>query len=135
MNGRMFCFMLVMIISSSSALAFTDSLWIVGAEGYAGDLVTVEVWLQFEGSGSGDSISAFVILLTWDADVCTVEAIAPGQDFEEANWWFPQLQIDNEGTDGPPSVPKIGVGAYQCNPPIGCPFVEPGTHLAVTYSQ
>ena len=53
--------MLAMTISSSSALAFTDSVWIVGAEGYAGDLVTAEVWLQYEGSGGTDSIGAFDI--------------------------------------------------------------------------
>lgn len=126
MNGRMLCFMLAMIISSSSALAFTDSVWIVGAEGYAGDLVRVEVWLQYEGGGLGDSMSAFDIPLTWNAGVCTVEAVTIGDDFR---WFQRQALIDNQGVAGPPSVPKTCASAFMIMP-IGPPFVDRGTHLA-----
>jgi hypothetical protein len=130
MNRKSLCLVLAILISSSS-FAYTDSLWIVEAEGYAGDLVTVEVWLQYEGSGGTDSIGAFDIALTWDASVCTVEAITIGQDFAEAHWTH-YTTVDNAGTNGPPLIPKIALSAYYCNPPVGCPCVERGTHLAAT---
>ena len=127
MSSRLFTVSLTLLISSS-CFAFTDSLWIVGAEGWPGDLVTVEVWLQYEGGGPGDSIASFDILLTWDASVCTVENITIGQDFLDARL-LDQSKIDNYGTQGPPAVPKIAVSAvgHQWSG-----FVERGTHLAGT---
>jgi hypothetical protein len=127
----MFFLALAMFISSSS-FAFTDSLWIVGAEGYyvAGDLVTVKVWLQYEGGGGSDSIIAFDIPLTYDAAVCTVETIAIGSRFAA---WTDRSRIDNQGIHGPPAVPKIGISAFTL-PPFGPPPIPRGNHLAGTVS-
>lgn len=127
MNGKIFWVALAVFISSS-CLAFTDSLWIVGAEGYPGDLVTVEVWLQYEGGGPSDSMSAFAIPLGWCAGVCSAEAITIGQDFVDAGL-TDLSKIDNSGTDGPPPVPKIGMLVI---PFDLIDFVERGTHLAAT---
>jgi hypothetical protein len=132
MNGKML-FLTLSVLVSSSSFTFTDSLWIVGAEGYAGDLVTVEVWLQYEGGGVTDSIAGFDIPLTWDASVCTVEAITFGPDFREHRWpWICNYRIDNHGTDGPPAIAKVGLTAYSSTVPFGELNVERGTHLAAT---
>jgi len=113
---------------------FTDSLWIVGAEGYPGDLVSMEVWLQYEGGGYGDSISAFDIPLTFDAAVCTVEAITIGPDFRNIFGhidWTDASIIDNQGIQGPPPAPKIAISAFTF--PIACGIPVPrGIHLAGT---
>jgi hypothetical protein len=127
MNQKLLCFVLAAFFSTSS-FAFTDSLWIVGAEGRPGDLVTVEVWLQYEGSGPGDSMQSFDIPITWDANVCTVEGITIGTDFGH---WVDQSHSDNVGTDGPPAVPKLvatALGGFGPWPR----WVERGTHLAAT---
>ncbi|KPJ48830.1 hypothetical protein AMJ40_06790 [candidate division TA06 bacterium DG_26] len=116
-------------LCATSALSYTDSLWIDAGSGNAGELVPVEVWLQYEGGGLTDSLEGFDILLTWDASICTVEAITVGPDFSA--WDFIE-RIDNNGVNGPPSVPKISISAYTFGPPIGPPFVERGTHLAAT---
>ena len=115
---------------SSSSLAFTDSLWIVGNGGYPGDLVSVEVWLQYGGSGPGDSMAGFDIPLTWDAAVCTVEAITIGTDFIDCIGldWRDRSRIDNAGTLGPPAISKIGITAYT----LWTNYVAHGTHLAAT---
>jgi hypothetical protein len=127
MNRKLLCLALAVFFSTSS-FAFTDSLWIVGAEGLPGDLVTVEVWLQYEGGGPGDSMQSFDIPLTWDANVCTVEGITIGTDFGH---WVDQSHSDNVGTDGPPAVPKLvatALGGFGPWPR----WVERGTHLAAT---
>ena len=126
MNGRMFRLALAVVISSS-VYGYTDSLWIVGGEGYPGELATVEVWLQYEGGGGGDSMSAFDIPLTWDASICTVEAITIGLEFE---WWTNKSRIDNDGTKWPPAVPKIGLSVFTFY--IFGPPVHRGAHLAGT---
>jgi hypothetical protein len=131
MSSRLFIASLALLISSSS-FAFTDSLWAVGGGGYRpGELVTVEVWLQYEGGGPGDSMAHFDILLTWDAGVCTVEALTIGSDFAE---WDDYAWIDNQGTQGPPSVPKLMASAFTFGPPIGPPYIPRGTHHAATIS-
>jgi hypothetical protein len=125
MNGKILWLAVAMFVSSSS-FAFTDSLWIVGAEGYAGGPVTCEVWIQYEGEGVGDSISAFDIPLTYNATVCTVETITIGTDFAA---WTDRSRIDNQGIQGPPAFPKIGISAFTL-PPFGPPPIPRGTHLA-----
>jgi hypothetical protein len=133
MNGKIFWLALAMFVSSSS-FAFKDSLWIMGTEGCAGDLVTVEVWLQYEGGGPGDSISAFDIPLSWDASICTVEAITIGPDFRNiAGYcdWTDASIIDNQGTHGPPAIPKITISAFTFRIACGIP-VPRGDHLAAT---
>ena len=127
--GKRFLAILVAALISSSGYAFTDSLWIVGAEGDPGDLVTVEVWLEYEGGGVGDSISSFDIPLTWDASVCTVEAITIGADFAG---FTDMSRIDNQGTQGPPSQAKIALSVFTLGWPIGPPAVPRGPHLAAS---
>jgi len=129
MSSRLFTVSLALLISSSS-FAFTDSVWIVGAEGYPGDLITAEIWLQYEGGGPGDSIIGFDIPLTYDASVCTVEAITIGTDF----WpiWRDFSTVDNQGTQGPPEVPKISVCAVTSPAVISWYPIPRGTHLAAT---
>jgi len=118
-----------LVVSISGSLhAFTDSLWMVGGQGCPGNVVTVEVWLQYEGGGSGDSISAFDIPLTYDATICTVETITIGPDFA----WDQKTRIDNDGRQEPQGVPKIGISAFTFGPPIGPPFAGRGKHLAAT---
>ena len=126
MNRRIFSLALATFISSS-CLAFTDSLWIVGAEGYPGDLVTVEAWLQYEGGGPGDSISAFDIPLTWDASVCTVEALSLGSEFAARGYTFLTL-VDNQGIEGLPPTPKVSMSAFTFDQPVD--WVPRGSHLA-----
>ena len=117
------------VLFTTRAFPYVDSLWIAGGVGSPGDLASVEVWLQYEGGGVTDSLEAFDIPLTWDAQICSVEAITVGPDF--ATWTF-QGTIDNNGTEGPPALPKVGLSAYTYGPPIGPPFVERGTHLVAT---
>jgi hypothetical protein len=110
----------------------TDSLWIVGGAGSAGDVVTVQIWLKYIGDGwSGDSMSAFDIPLAWDAAVCTVEAVTIGSDFSE---WTDMSRIDNQGTEGPPSVSKLVASAFTFGPPVGAAYIPRGTHLAASIS-
>jgi hypothetical protein len=116
------------VLGGGAIDAFTDSVWIVGGDGYPGDLVTAEVWLQYEGGGYGDSISGFDIPLTWDASVCTVEAITIGPRFCA---WTQQNRIDNQGTQDVPPVPKVGLTAFTFGP-LSPPFCPRGTHLAAT---
>jgi len=107
-----------------------DSLWIVGAGGgYPGDLLTVQVWLQYEGGGPGDSVSSIDIPLTWDAAVCTVEGLTIAPDFAA---WTDMSRIDNQGTQGPPPVPKLIVSLFTWGPPFNPPYVSRGSHLAAT---
>jgi hypothetical protein len=106
-----------------------DKLWILGGEAALGELMTAEVWLAYEGGGPDDSISSFDIPLTWDASVCTVETLTIGPDFSE---WTDVSQIDNEGSGGPPSVPKVALSAYTLGPPVGPPALPQGTYLAGT---
>ena len=120
---------LSLVFICSLCHAFTDSLWIVAGGGFPGDPITVEVWLQYEGGGAGDSISSFDIPLTWDAMVCTLEALTIGPDFSA---WMNVSRIDNQGTEGPPPVAKTSVSALTFGPPIGPPQVPRGTHLAAT---
>jgi len=127
MRGRL-AIVILAIPMASSSYAFTDSLWIVGAEGSPGELVTVEVWLQYEGDGEADSISAFDIPLTYDADICTVETITIGPDF---TFWDDRSRIDNQGMHGPPAVAKIGISAFTLTP-HGPPPVPRGTRIAAT---
>jgi hypothetical protein len=89
----------------------TDSLWVIGSHGRPGESVRVAVWLQYEGGGYGDSMGALDVLLTWDAAVCTVEDVTLGPDFTEAGW-ADMIQIDNQGSEGPPSIPKIAISSY-----------------------
>lgn len=129
MSSRLFTASLVLLVSSS-AFAFTDSVWVVGAQGIPGYRVDVEVWLQYQGAGPGDSLYSFDIPLTYNAAICTVEAITLGPDF---SLWRDWSKIDNQGTQGPPAVPKVSVGGFTfwpmfCNPPP----VSTGTHLAAT---
>ncbi|KPJ49816.1 hypothetical protein AMJ40_04675 [candidate division TA06 bacterium DG_26] len=118
-----------LVFISSFCYAFTDSLWVVAGGGFPGDPITVEVWLQYEGGGAGDSISSFDIPLTWDATICTLEALTIGSDFSA---WINMSRIDNQGTQGPPPVAKASVSAFTFGPPIGPPQVPRGTHLAAT---
>jgi hypothetical protein len=111
MNEKLACLALAATVGSS-ALAYTDSIWISPAEGDPGDLVSVDVWLQYNGGGQGDSISAFDIPLTWDASVCSVEAITLGYWFRTGDW-VDASRIDNQGMMGPPSVPKLTLSAYR----------------------
>jgi len=127
MRGRL-AIVILAIFTGSSSSGFTDSLWIVGAQGYPDGLVHVEVWLQYEGDGEADSISAFDVPLTYDADICTVETITIGPDF---TFWDDRSRIDNQGTQGPPAVAKIGVSAFTFTP-HGPPPVPRGTHIAAT---
>jgi hypothetical protein len=109
-------------------LSYTDSLWIMGGDGYLGDLVPVEVWLQYDGGGYGDSITSFDIPLTYDASVCTVEAITIGTEF---TGWRDQSRIDNQGGQGPPELPKIAISAFTLCPMCFYP-VPRGTHHVAT---
>lgn len=117
------------IFSVGSSCAFTDSVWIVGAEGCPGDLAPVQVWLQYEGKEETDSVCAFDLLLTYDATVCTVEAITIGSDFSQ---WTDQSRTDNVGTQRPTSISKMSVTAFTFRPPIGPSPVARGSHLAAT---
>jgi len=108
----------------------TDSLWLVGGSGYPGDLVPVEVWLQYQGGGAGDSMASFDIPLAYDATICTVEAITLGPEF--LGLWMDLSRIDNQGTQGPPAIPKVNVGGWTSSVPICGPPVPRGTHLAGT---
>ena len=118
------------VYATIAPIQYTDSVWVIGAEGVAGALVSAEVWLQYNGNGTPqDSISSFGINLRWNADICTVEAIHIGSDFQ----WTDASKIDNQGVGGPPDgVPKISINAFTFGPPVGGPFVERGTHLAAT---
>jgi len=127
MNKKMLTILLTAFVSSL-AYGFTDSLWIVEAGGNPGDLVSVEVWLQYEGSGFGDCMSAFDIPFTYDATVCTVEAITIGPDF---SLWEDQSRIDNQGTQGAPEVPKIGISAITTTANGSSP-VSRGVHLVAS---
>jgi hypothetical protein len=103
---------------------------VIGGEGNAGELVSAEVWLQYNGDGTdADSIASFNVTLYWDAAVCTVEAIHIGSDFDE---WIDGSVTDNEGVSPPDGVSKIGIIAYTFGPPVGGPYVERGTHLGAT---
>ncbi|KPJ50702.1 hypothetical protein AMJ40_02125 [candidate division TA06 bacterium DG_26] len=126
---RRFLAIVVAAFVSGSCYAFTDSLWIVGAEGNPGDLVTVEVWLEYEGGGATDSISSFDVPLTWDATVCTVETITIGADFAG---FTNMSRIDNQGALGPPAVPKLSLSVFTLGWPIGPPAVPRGPHLAAS---
>jgi len=105
-----------------------DSLWIVGGDGSSGDLAAVQVWLKYEGGGPGDSMSSFDIPLTWDAAVCSLETITVGPDFVD---WTDVSRIDNQGTEGPPAVPKVSVSVFTFGPPYA-PQAPGGQHLAAT---
>jgi len=112
-----------------SVHGFSDSVWVVSTVGEPGQLMPVEIWMEYEGGGSRDSVSAFDILLSFDARVCTVEAYALGQDFSK---WTNQSRIDNRGIQEPPAVSKIDLSAFTFGPPVGVPFVARGRHLAAT---
>lgn len=117
------------VYATVAPVQYSDSAWVIGGEGNAGELVSVEVWLQYNGDGTEqDSISSFGINLRWNADICTVEAIHIGDDFE----WTDASRIDNQGVAGPPDVPKMSISAFTFGPPVGGPYVERGTHLAAT---
>jgi len=129
MNRKLLIMLLAVCVSGSAQSQFTDSVWIVGGNGEEGELVSVEVWLQFNGAGPPDSIALFDIPLTYDATVCTVETITLGPDFSA---WLDKSRIDNTGAQGPPAISKIGVSTFTFGPPIGPAPVERGTHLAAT---
>gem|GEM_PF-1665486 len=122
------------LVSIPAHAQFTDSLWIVGAEGQPGELVNIEVWLQYEGGGASDSMSSFDIPLTWDAAVCTVEAYTIGTDFIDlvGQDWLDVSIIDNVGAAGPPPVSKLTMSCFTFGPPIGAPFVARGPHPAAS---
>jgi hypothetical protein len=124
MNRKLFAILLAVYILGSTHGQSADSLWIVGGEDEAGEMVSVEIWLRY---GHPDSIALFDIPLTYDAAVCTVEAITIGADFAA---WLDESRIDNVGAQGPPAISKIGVSALTLGPPIGPPWVEGGDHLA-----
>lgn len=129
MGKKLLCVLLAACVPGG-VHGFTDSLWIVARDGAPGALVPVQAWLQYEGAGPDDAISAFDIVLTWDASVCTVEAVTIGAAFVEARWWTGS-RIDNEGTAGPPAVPKISASSFSMMP-IGPPYLERGTYLGAT---
>jgi len=129
MDKRWFVVPLAVCICGTGYSQFTDSVWITGGQGNPGDLVSVDVWVHYCGSGPGDSIALFDIPLTYDPMVCTVDVITVGPDF--ANW-VDVSRIDNGGTQGLPATAKIAVSAYTLGPPIAASFVEGGSHLAAT---
>ena len=62
----------ILVLSTLALLAasnpvhaqFTDSLWVMGGQGSPGDLIQVEVWMQYEGGGVTDSVSYIPTMLT-----------------------------------------------------------------------
>ena len=116
-----------------AATGFTaDEMWVVGAEGSQGDLVTVEFWFTYDSHFAGDQLSAFDCPIEFEADVCTVEAITIGTDFMNGiRDWTDASKIDNQGTQGPPAVPKIAISAFTLCPMCFYP-VPRGTHHAAT---
>lgn len=132
MSTRFFGLLLLLSVSSLS-YASTDSLWVVGGAATPGELLTVEVWLRYEGSGPDDSMSAFDIPLVWNAAICTVEAVTIGTDFIDSAGldWTDVSKVDNTGSSGAPGVPKLLLSAFTFGPPFA-PFVARGSHLAAT---
>ncbi|KPJ49812.1 hypothetical protein AMJ40_04650 [candidate division TA06 bacterium DG_26] len=138
MNAKLLLAFVATVCLAATGFAFTDNVWVIGEDGGTGDLVTAEVWLEYEGAGTlADSMSAFDVILTWDASVCTLETITIGPDFFNVggtglNWNYLPFLIDNQGTAAPLGVAKCDAYAYTLGPPIGAPFMVRGTHLAAT---
>ena len=130
MNQKLLCLVLAVFCSTVS-LAFMDSLWVVGGEGVPGGLVPVEVWLEYEGAGGEDMLSAFDVPLTWEAALGTLELISLGPDFVAERWWH-QSRIDNQGVLGAPHISKAGLSSFHMGMGVSRWFVERGSHLAAT---
>ncbi len=106
-------FTFCLLVTSISHSQLVDSVWVNRVEGQPGELVSMEVWLQWP----RDSLESYEIHLTWDATICTVEAV----NVNAPSGYLTASNVDN-------SVPLAQMGAAH----MFGPYIGSGDHLGAT---